>query len=791
MYLPGMAWDEGQLVYEAMRAERVTWYRCPKGHLYSVGECGGPVMTTRCSHPGCGAKIGGVGHTPAVGNKRLGTFYEMHRDRGNYLAGYASAGNYDASQYTVKRLHYELSQESTCFYRLLLHVLLIAGAEIFGFDHPQKLLKSLHLTEVVSRLELDFQTLRELLGWQPSELVLGLHQAFARLEAMLVAMDCSLSTPADCERFEGLTHDGVVGPVFLAPGSLKAVRAEAQRTQTSATERLVRGHLGEKLWAIAQEEAAVEVVPEMHQRLWRVRRRASFEHMVASFRQRGADTNNLRLLRAFLRNEERLPLIGMLRDVLAWHGLLRSALGPTPLTREEAAQRTNGDVIRSLPEGERKAAERVLERFCRAFNATLPRLTNLWECQRNPFLDGEGRVDLSLGSESARAAMDGSTPLHFSLPSHPPGPVADAPGLCTIQILHFLARIQNEVCDEVAAVRVGKDPGTAAREPAAPADAAADPTEPAALTVSADTPPALLGRRLIDFNRERDLLPVLFEFSRQSLAYGEGGDLDYDFEGLEVAIADRVLGGKRPLALQVRHYIYAGESRTRGGLAALQLVLPQAPALPPAMAAALHAELDTREQAVRFLGLLEEAIHFLVAVGAQPAGGSPEGSDGETLLAAYLLKVVMVGRDRLAGGLPPSVEQQATLRNLRALFLFAEDRLLSSAESGSAAVLLPSVLARYRVPLPEEAHKVLAAACARCAELEVVVPVLHDLLTGVLSDDAASYSASESLAEFLVYEDVSLESQPWFGAHFPSDLRLGHALEAFRVMTSMLTTPVV
>jgi len=402
--------------------------------------------------------------------------------------------------------------------------------------------------------------------------------------------------------------------------------------------------------------------------------------------------------------------------------------------------------------------------------------------------------------------MDGSAPLHFSLPSHSPGPLADAPGLCTIQILNLLTRIHNEVCEEIAAVggggagRAGSDDATAtagagpgARAPMAQgggqaASGGASPDEAAAFTVSADTPPALLERRLIAYSRERDLLPLLFEFSVQTLAYGEGGDLDYDFESLEVAIADRLLAGKRPLALQVRHFLYAGESRARGGLAALQLVLPQVPALPAAMAAALPAELDTREQVICFLGLLEEAMHFLVAVGAQPGGVGPGGGGGErdVLLATYLRDVVMVSKERLAG-LPSSVEQQATLRHLRALFLLAEDRLLHSAVAGGAAALLPSVLSRYRSPLPEDLGAALSAACARCVELEAVVPVLHDLLTGVLSDGDTSYSASEDLAEFLVYEDVSLEAQPWFRRHFPADLRLGHALEAFRAMTAMLT----
>lgn len=34
-------------------------FRCPRGHVYFIGECGGPVQTSTC--PECGLTIGGTG----------------------------------------------------------------------------------------------------------------------------------------------------------------------------------------------------------------------------------------------------------------------------------------------------------------------------------------------------------------------------------------------------------------------------------------------------------------------------------------------------------------------------------------------------------------------------------------------------------------------------------------------------------------------------------------------------------------------------------------------------------
>jgi hypothetical protein len=43
--------------------------RCPRGHIYVIGDCGGAAVTARC--PECGATIGGTNHNLAAGNATL------------------------------------------------------------------------------------------------------------------------------------------------------------------------------------------------------------------------------------------------------------------------------------------------------------------------------------------------------------------------------------------------------------------------------------------------------------------------------------------------------------------------------------------------------------------------------------------------------------------------------------------------------------------------------------------------------------------------------------------------
>eukprot|EP00208_Stichococcus_sp_RCC1054_P008431 CAMPEP_0206151976 /NCGR_PEP_ID=MMETSP1473-20131121/39093_1 /ASSEMBLY_ACC=CAM_ASM_001109 /TAXON_ID=1461547 /ORGANISM="Stichococcus sp, Strain RCC1054" /LENGTH=374 /DNA_ID=CAMNT_0053549529 /DNA_START=106 /DNA_END=1231 /DNA_ORIENTATION=- len=74
--------EETQAIYAALKAADPTlagggWYasshmmRCPNGHAYFIGECGGATQESRCLE--CGAVIGGTGHRLAAGNTPAST----------------------------------------------------------------------------------------------------------------------------------------------------------------------------------------------------------------------------------------------------------------------------------------------------------------------------------------------------------------------------------------------------------------------------------------------------------------------------------------------------------------------------------------------------------------------------------------------------------------------------------------------------------------------------------------------------------------------------------------------
>ena len=69
------------------------WYKCPQGHIYCIGECGGANQESKC--PECGATIGGVNHALAAGNVHAG---EMDGSQHAAWSQGANLANYDPDQ---------------------------------------------------------------------------------------------------------------------------------------------------------------------------------------------------------------------------------------------------------------------------------------------------------------------------------------------------------------------------------------------------------------------------------------------------------------------------------------------------------------------------------------------------------------------------------------------------------------------------------------------------------------------------------------------------------------------
>ena len=70
--ITGISQEEKQMIIQAMYAKPGSWYKCPQGHVYNIGECGGAMEESRC--PECNSTIGGRSHRLHTSNVHAGDF---------------------------------------------------------------------------------------------------------------------------------------------------------------------------------------------------------------------------------------------------------------------------------------------------------------------------------------------------------------------------------------------------------------------------------------------------------------------------------------------------------------------------------------------------------------------------------------------------------------------------------------------------------------------------------------------------------------------------------------------
>ncbi|XP_054748296.2 NFX1-type zinc finger-containing protein 1-like isoform X1 [Lytechinus pictus] len=86
----GITEKERKEIVSAIGLAKGHWYKCPNGHVYAIGECGGATQAAKC--PECGSNIGGTSHRLTEGN-RVAT--EMDGARYAAWSDQANMGNFD------------------------------------------------------------------------------------------------------------------------------------------------------------------------------------------------------------------------------------------------------------------------------------------------------------------------------------------------------------------------------------------------------------------------------------------------------------------------------------------------------------------------------------------------------------------------------------------------------------------------------------------------------------------------------------------------------------------------
>ena len=86
-----------QMIIKAMQSKPGSWYKCPSGHFYNIGDCGGAMEEGQC--PECRATIGGQRHCLREDN-----FHAPEMDGSRYAAWSTGANIEDYDPDELRRI---------------------------------------------------------------------------------------------------------------------------------------------------------------------------------------------------------------------------------------------------------------------------------------------------------------------------------------------------------------------------------------------------------------------------------------------------------------------------------------------------------------------------------------------------------------------------------------------------------------------------------------------------------------------------------------------------------------
>jgi hypothetical protein len=412
------------------------------------------------------------------------------------------------------------------------------------------------------------------------------------------------------------------------------------------------------------------------------------------------------------------------------------------------------------------------------------------------------RIDLSGagGRTGEPQRMSPETSVLFSLPSMVAG-AQDADGLCTLQLCNVLSAAHNELMDVLLASSANLMPR------------AARGTDTALPTISYLSSAEVMREQLLSYSSTRDLLPLLAAHRREGAHHGagpakvvddddeeegkdeakgkggkgeggkgegkgDGGKGDggkvgrktsptlphssFDLHAIEASLAHSVLGRATQLVVHVHHFEYQGNLLRTGKMSMLKERVPQRP-LPPALLQTICLELDTAQLQQALLGLLEQAVAFLSALGQESSAEQP--------LREYVLHTLLVPDEVWKQASSHSVEQHVCLCHVQSLFVALEEGQPDALER---------VHPKYREPLPAGLAQVLRADVR--LRRSVLLPVLHEFLTTQLVE--GSWPADASLKQYLTFTDPDLEDAEWYAGAFPEQLSLCHAVALHAALTA-------
>ncbi|KAK2555497.1 E3 ubiquitin-protein ligase rnf213-alpha [Acropora cervicornis] len=633
-FFPTMPEDNLEEAMAGMR-ETGSWYQCPKGHPYYIGDCGRPVEVKVC--PECKVKIGGTGYNLSTGNT---VAQRADRTMTGHVLGHPTTRPRNLAP------ERNLSSVVVGITRILMHCALIEGAnrqlqDVSTLMNPTVPPAALSLF-LWNHLQLDVEVLAKSLGRSVEETILCVHMILAYMtghvsnlqQPMIPAPN--LTSKESRKDWEMAFSSSVVTPTLtnleiqiqhclgLMVGDNRLVTFVIINTflHTDILIRIFPGNnpLMRQLYEVdvPADSLTGGILPSCPA-LWRYRTQVTLDHFSHTFQQEVFSTDNGRnkVLAEFLQQEHKLRALRFLPDIVKLQRFLMDQFHRR-IDRTEAEKIKIRDFLRKNVSS--KSARDELASLIASFNKA-------WNLVRLN-LDQEGR--LRPPSDLCQIPMDSTRPLAVLLPN------ASGMGICSLALVSYLTTVHNDFNRRYQHLVGGN---------------AKDLT----IIPLQDVTPS----QLISYDAERDLLPLILAQCNYSLEVGKGTLVQYNWDALERQLIDRFIRGRPLIEFKDERFAFSRDIQLDSVFAAVKVKVPQHP-LNSTVCRQIITEIRSLTDICDVLSSLDIAIGFL----------SSTGGKLDMLLEEYLRKVLRMAQQNCLRSL--KAQQCCQLRHVVSLW-----RLLS------------------------------------------------------------------------------------------------------------------
>ncbi|MGH0135413.1 UNVERIFIED_CONTAM: hypothetical protein FKN15_035521 [Acipenser sinensis] len=559
MFLPTMPEDKTSEAHQWVK-EKGTWYYCANDHACFVGECGRPVVTSRCAD--CGAPVGGIQHNPVAGFTKASSTL-VDRTRTGHILGAAQMG-------AIVACDRQMSPAAFSLLRLCTHIAMLLGAFRSKREISAMISPAVGNVEqfLWRHIENDMEALGRSLGRNMDDTAVCVHlviHAFLNSTAGSQRGEGALSSKRARQDWEKLVCDTVITPALQA---LERSLRQAQKV-ISTDDRLSGSPLMKVLYG---DPTSILDLPTQeatdHSTFWSCPERVTIERFTQILEQdKGQEDSPVLWL--FLKKERVLRLLKHLPDLAA---LQTDLLRTFPVGTDMGSQ-TIGQLLQKLPAGYQKE---VLRRRVKVF-------MELWNLLRTEVASSHGTEDPQGLSEADLTVESSSAFLSLQ---------RRGPGSCLSTLIEFLTETHNSL--------VRKANKQAKEDDSVPLEGVSE-------------------SQLTLCDPERDLLPLILAHCQYTLEKGKETVSHYDMPAIESHLKRRYLQGKPVISAGTSKYLNRQQQDFSLILAEVRSKIEQE-ALKGSDSAAVSTVLRSYSDVCDAVRIVETGLRFLGKTGGEPKG---------------------------------------------------------------------------------------------------------------------------------------------------------------------------